>query len=95
MNPCLTAIADREQNWNMTGTLRILIADRYELSAYCYACHHRAVIDLRAMAERYGMDARVHGPRQIGTGLLKCSACGSARCAMQISPNVPSGPLPR
>jgi hypothetical protein len=79
----------------MTGTLRVLINDNYTLTAHCHECNRAADVDLRAMAERYGMDAPVHGPRLIGRGLLKCSRCGSANCSMRINPNGPGMGRPR
>lgn len=80
----------------MTGTIRQIIDGRYRLSAHCHECNFSAEVDMPAMAERYGLDAPVRGPRLIGRGLLKCSHCGSDNCSMRIHPELPRiGPLPR
>lgn len=73
----------------MTGTIRAIIDGEYRLYAYCHECNKSAELDMAAMAQRYGMDALVKGPRQIGRGLLKCSHCGSANCSMRIHPHLP------
>jgi hypothetical protein len=80
----------------MTGTIRAVIDGKYRIAAHCNACHYSTWLDMQAMAERYGMDAPVRGPRQIGRGLLACSRCGSDNCSMRIHPDLPPmGPLPR
>ena len=73
----------------MTGTIRAITDGKYRLHAYCHACNKSAEVDMAAMAERYGLDAPVKGPRLIGRGLLTCSGCGSANCSMRIHPHLP------
>jgi hypothetical protein len=86
----------------MTSTLGKLIAGRYTVTAYCETCRHSARIDLDAMAERYGADARVigsadTGPARIGGRALRCgiSCCRSCNTSVRITPATPGGPLSR
>jgi hypothetical protein len=53
----------------------------YSVSAYCYdlACQHRAALDLRALADRYGMDAEVNWRR------LRCTCCGGRNVQVRVS----------
>lgn len=69
----------------MTGTIGDLLG-QYDLTAHCHACGHSAEVDLKPLAAKYGLAARVRGPRQIGGGLLKCAQCASPQCSMRISP---------
>jgi hypothetical protein len=73
----------------MTGTIRAVLDGRYHIYAHCHACNASAEVDMAAMAERYGLDAPVREPRQIGRGLLSCTRCGSANCSMRIHPDLP------
>jgi hypothetical protein len=53
----------------------------YSVSAYCYdlACQHRAALDLRALANRCGMDAEVDWRR------LRCTRCGGRNVQVRVS----------
>jgi hypothetical protein len=53
----------------------------YSVSAYCYdlGCQHRATLDLRALADRFGLDAAVNWRR------LRCTRCGGANVQVRVS----------
>jgi len=53
---------------------------RHGITAHCLDCHHGTKLDLPALIERYGADAR---PLTLP---LKCSRCGSKRFAVTIYP---------
>jgi hypothetical protein len=53
----------------------------YSVAAHCYdlGCQHHGVLDLHALAERFGIDSDVNWRR------LRCSRCGGANVQVRVS----------
>ena len=75
-------------------TFAKLIADDMTVMAHCqnFRCHHRQVLDLKALAERFGHDApATHddlAPK------LKCTKCGGKQIGLTYTPQVTPGGNP-
>ena len=73
-------------------TLAKLIADDMTVMAHCqnYCCHHRQVLDIKALSERFGPDAPAMYDDLVPR--LKCTKCGGKQIGLTYPPNVaPSG----
>ena len=75
-------------------TFAKLIADDMTVMAHCQnsRCSHRQVLDIKALAERFGPDApAMHddlAPK------LKCTKCGGKQIGLTYTPKVAAGGNP-
>ena len=65
------------------NTLGELIALRHTLTAVCVPCNRHTVLDLEALAAKYGQDARI---RRIALK-LKCDGCGRRDGEIRVTPH--------
>lgn len=69
-------------------TIGALIREGFAVSVHCenQFCRHRAVLDLRALAERLGMDFVVIGKPNPLTAKLCCSKCSGKDLGLILHP---------
>lgn len=58
-----------------TGPIGIYIDDGYRITVHC-RCRHTSLLDLQALADRYGRDFDLIDNREKVLASLRCEKCG-------------------
>lgn len=82
----MTAIASREQNWNMSriATVGEFLDSGTALGLHCLDCHRYVVMELQPVVDRFGRDYLIVGADTPFRRSLRCSVCGSRVMQMTV-----------